>query len=74
MRQQEAFAGVEIITDCIMSNHVHLLVRVPFVRDEDVSDETILKRAVGRYGDSVQWVNDTKQQMAEGNPDVNLRV
>ena len=29
MRKLEAFAGVEILTYCVMSNHFHLLVKVP---------------------------------------------
>ncbi len=29
MRKLEAFCGVEVVTFCLMSNHFHLLVRVP---------------------------------------------
>ena len=29
MRQVEAFTGVQVVTYCIMTNHVHLLLRVP---------------------------------------------
>ena len=29
MRQVEAFSGVQVVTYCIMTNHVHLLLRVP---------------------------------------------
>jgi len=31
MRKLEAFCGVEVLTYCLMSNHFHLLVRVPDV-------------------------------------------
>ena len=34
------FCGVEVLTYCIMSNHFHLLVRVPEYRE--VTDEEIL--------------------------------
>ena len=42
MRQVEAFTGVQVVTYCIMSNHVHLLLRVP---DRKVlSDSEMLAR------------------------------
>jgi REP element-mobilizing transposase RayT len=36
------FCGVEVLTYCIMSNHFHVLVRVPCV--DDVSDSELLRR------------------------------
>ena len=42
MRQVEAFTGVQVVTYCIMTNHVHLLLRVP---DRKVlSDSEMLAR------------------------------
>jgi len=46
-RQNAAFAGVELITHCVMSNHFHLLVRIPGNRR--VSDAEILRRVQGYY-------------------------
>lgn len=43
-----AFCGIEVITYCLMSNHVHLLLRVPSRRD--LSDEELLQRLEGFYG------------------------
>ena len=43
------FCGVEILTYCIMSNHFHLLVRIPKYRE--VSDEQLLKRFSELHGE-----------------------
>jgi len=43
LRRVEVFTGVEVLTYCVMSNHFHLLVRVPPRREID--DEELL----GRY-------------------------
>ena len=46
--QLAEFCGVEVITYCMMSNHFHLLLRVP-VRPE-LSDEQLLERMTRFYG------------------------
>jgi len=46
-RQNADFAGVEVITHCVMSNHFHLLVRVP--KERKVPDEEILRRVQAYY-------------------------
>jgi len=40
------FSGVEVLTYCIMSNHFHVLVRVPFVdaSGEGISDGELMRR------------------------------
>ena len=38
------FCGVEILTYCIMSNHFHLLVRIP--EYGEVTDQEILRRFI----------------------------
>lgn len=47
---QARFAGVDVLNYCIMSNHVHLLVRVNPV--ESLPDETLLQRYADYYGAS----------------------
>jgi len=42
------FCGVEVLTYCMMSNHFHLLVRIP--TQGPLSDQTLLARAEGFYG------------------------
>lgn len=39
-----AFAGVDVVSWCLMSNHFHLLVRVPALDPESLSDEEVLSR------------------------------
>ncbi len=38
------FAGVEVVSWCLMGNHFHLLVRVPALDPESLSDEEVLAR------------------------------
>lgn len=47
MRENARFSGVEIITHCVMSNHFHLLVRVP--EKSSVPDAELLRRVGGYY-------------------------
>ena len=51
MREYEAFCGVEVLTYCVMSNHVHFLVRVPKAseRDVEVADDVFIARLSKLY-------------------------
>ena len=49
MRKAEKFSGVEIVTYCVMSNHFHILVKVPARRE--VPEEELRERIVTLYGD-----------------------
>lgn len=44
MRMQENFSGCRILSYCIMSNHFHLLLEVPPIAEEGISDAELLKR------------------------------
>jgi len=48
MFSQAAFTGVEILTYCIMSNHFHILLRVPERPDSAVLDEEEVLRRLGK--------------------------
>ena len=48
IRAAAAFSGVELYTYAVMSNHFHLLVRVP--RRREVSDAELLRRMRALYG------------------------
>jgi len=48
--RQAAFSGVEIITYCLMSNHFHVLVRVP--KEVRLSDPDLLRLVRNHYGPS----------------------
>ncbi len=47
IREHASFAGVEVVTHCVMSNHFHTLVRVP--DSKDVSDAELVRRVGGYY-------------------------
>jgi len=47
MRPLARFCGIEIITHAVMSNHFHLLIRVPPLRE--LSDREVLERARAIY-------------------------
>jgi REP element-mobilizing transposase RayT len=56
MWQVADFCGVEVLTYCVMSNHFHVLVRVPYL--ESVSDAELLRRF------KVLYPKPTKYQVA----------
>ena len=49
------FSGVEVITYCIMSNHFHVLVRVPDREATKVSDEELMRRYRVLYPKPTQY-------------------
>ena len=55
------FSGVEVITYCIMSNHFHVLIRVPDREATKVSDEELMRRY------RVLYPNPTQYQQADPN-------
>ncbi|MGB0580369.1 MAG: transposase [Limisphaerales bacterium] len=57
------FCGLEVITYCVMSNHVHLLVRVP--PTADVADAEICRRMVRYYGRREPWVQLAESSLRE---------
>jgi hypothetical protein len=47
MRKVAAFAGVEVLTYAVMTNHLHLLLRVP--EKCEIAEEEVLRRIEGLY-------------------------
>ena len=69
---QARFAGIEILSYCIMSNHVHLLARISPI--DTLPDETLLKRYRDYYGvekvpQSTYSVNELEAILAGGGPE-----
>ena len=64
LRRMAVFCGLEVITYCMMSNHFHVLVRVP--EGPAPSDEELLARMEGLYGRKGGWVPLARQGMARG--------
>ncbi len=48
MRAVAAFAGIEVLTYSVLTNHLHILLRVP--ERPDLSEEEVLDRIKGLYG------------------------
>ncbi|MGB0372398.1 MAG: transposase [Opitutales bacterium] len=71
MRRQAGFAGVEVMAFCVMTNHFHLLVRVP--EPCEISDEELLRRYRILYGkhcpQSMPQPDYLEQMLAEGDED-----
>jgi REP element-mobilizing transposase RayT len=44
MRMQENFSGCRILSYCLMSNHIHILLEVPPMPAEGITDAELLKR------------------------------
>jgi REP element-mobilizing transposase RayT len=44
MRMQEKFSGCRILSYCLMSNHIHILLEVPPMPAKGISDTELLKR------------------------------
>ena len=69
IRGAAVFSGVEVYTYAVMSNHFHLLVRVP--RKREVSDGDLEKRMLALYGPGKfnkilgKWAKWTKKGMPE---------
>ena len=69
MRRLEAFSGVEVVTYCIMSNHVHLLLRVPdrkvlsdselLAKVEQVSSKTAFAQFMDRWNRMVEQKSES---------------
>ena len=53
MWRQAAFAGVEVLSYCVMTNHFQLLVRVP--EPHEISDEELLRRYRILYSKNVPF-------------------
>ena len=47
--RQAAFSGIEIVTYCVMSNHFHVLIRVP-ADPPELTDSALLARVEALYG------------------------
>ena len=57
------FCGVEVLTYCIMSNHFHVLVRVP--EAESVSDVELMRRYKVLYPKPTKYQEASAQSMTK---------
>ncbi len=69
LRRVAAFSGVEVLTHCVMTNHFHILVRVPGPRE--LTEGELLARVASLYGDErakdmrIRWKGCRKEQHPE---------
>jgi len=59
--QQAEFSGVEVVTYCLMSNHLHVLVRVP--GEVVATDPELVARALKFYGKQSLYVQTLHQAL-----------
>ncbi len=52
MRMYENFSGCRILSYCIMSNHFHLLLEVPPMAEDGLSDDVLLNRLSALYSEA----------------------
>ncbi|MBM3883829.1 MAG: transposase, partial [Verrucomicrobia bacterium] len=52
LRRLATFCGLEVVTYCIMSNHFHVLVRIP--AEQNPTDEELIERMEALYGKGKQ--------------------
>ena len=63
MRMYENFTGCRVLSYCLMSNHVHLLLEVPPKAEAGISDDAFLKRLSAIYSEA--FVADVAAQIHE---------
>ena len=61
MRMYENFTGCRVLSYCIMSNHIHILLEVPPMPEGGLSDEELLKRLRAIYSEAV--VADVEKEL-----------
>jgi len=63
MRMCENFSGCRVLAYCLMSNHLHLLLEVPPLEAETLSDKELLQRLRVLYDEAV--VAEVARELAE---------
>jgi REP element-mobilizing transposase RayT len=79
MRVYERFSGCRVTAYCLMDNHFHLLLEVPQMAPEGISDETLLQRLSALYGEAfvagvAAELADARQKSAQGRADQGVVV
>jgi REP element-mobilizing transposase RayT len=80
IRMYENFSGCRILSYCMMSNHFHLLLEVPPMAEDGLSDKVLLNRLSGLYseafvaGVAAELVEARKVATAEAGDSADTRV
>ncbi|MEY3896862.1 MAG: hypothetical protein RLZZ214_2382 [Verrucomicrobiota bacterium] len=68
MRMQENFTGCRVVSYCLMSNHIHLLIEVPAAPADGFSDRQLLDRLRAIYSEA--YVATVALELAEARKQV----
>jgi REP element-mobilizing transposase RayT len=68
MRMYENFSGCRVLSYCLMSNHFHLLLEVPPMAEDGLSDDALLKRLSRLYSEA--FVAEVAAELAEARSQV----
>lgn len=63
LAKQATFCGVEVLSFCLLDNHFHILVRVPF--ETQITDAELVKRYKALYSDCDPRQGMTPQQLSD---------
>ncbi len=71
MRMQENFTGCRVVSYCLMDNHFHILLEVPPMAVEGLSDQVLLRRLSALYGEAfvagvAAELEEARQQVNDG--------
>ena len=67
MRMCEKFTGCRVLSYCIMSNHFHILLEVPPIPEDGISDEELFQR-LGVFYSEAQVAEIVKQMVEAATP------
>jgi hypothetical protein len=71
MRMQEKFSDCRVLSYCVMSNHFHMLLEVPPMPEEGISEEELLKRLRAVYTEAA--VAEVAKELADARKSGNQR-
>ena len=68
MRLQEKFTGCRVTSYCLMDNHFHLLLEVPPMVEDGLSDQELLKRLAAIYSEA--FVAGVAKELADARTEI----
>jgi len=72
MRMQENFSGCRVLSYCVMSNHFHILLEVPPMPENGISDDELLNRLRAIYTEA--FVTTVAKELKEARKTENQRL
>jgi putative transposase len=72
LRMQENFSGCRVLSYCVMSNHFHILLELPPMPENGISDDELLKRLGAIYTEA--FVATVAKELMEARKTENQRL